>query len=114
MKYGSICRGIAYMPDDELIDPFTRARMFQVTSRGDEVRVIAYHGQSSVEAQRRPGGKGWEALALTQQPKGDLPLTGVLFTDIPQCAWSTLDLAVSVLRSRFGDHFTKRVALKVE
>ncbi|MFF4507642.1 hypothetical protein [Streptomyces sp. NPDC001401] len=53
-------------------------------------------------------------MALTQQPKGDLPLAGVLFTDIPQCAWSTLDLAVSVLRSRFGDHFTKRVALKVK
>ncbi|MFF4507641.1 hypothetical protein [Streptomyces sp. NPDC001401] len=45
MKYGSICRGIAYMPDDELIDAFTRARMFQVACRGDEVRVIAYHGE---------------------------------------------------------------------
>ncbi|MGW2882562.1 hypothetical protein ACWDBP_41510 [Streptomyces sp. NPDC001233] len=102
------------MPNDELIDAFTRARMFQVTCRGDEVRVIAHHGQSSVEAQHRPGSKGWEALALTQQPNGDLPLTGVLFTDIPRSAWSTLDLAASVLRSRFGDHFTKRVALKVK
>lgn len=114
MKSGSICRGIAYMPDDELIDAFTRAKMFQVASDGDEVRVIAYHGESPVEAQRRPRGKGWEALALTQQPEGDLPLTGVLFTDIPQSAWGTLDLAVSVLRSRFGDHFTKHVALKVK
>lgn len=68
MMYGSICRGIAYMPDDQLIDAFTRAKMFQVASRGDEVRVIAYRGESFVETQRRPGGKGWEALALTQQP----------------------------------------------
>ncbi|MGW6021292.1 hypothetical protein [Streptomyces sp. NPDC055099] len=102
------------MPDDELIDAFTRAKMFQVASRGDEVRVIAYHGESFVEARHQPGGEGWEALALTQQPKGDPPLTGVLFTDIPRSAWGTLDLAVSVPRSRFGDHFTKRVALKVK
>jgi hypothetical protein len=112
MMYGSICRGIAYMPDDELTDAFTRARTFQVTSRGDEVRVIVYHGESSIEAQRRPGGRGWEALALTQQPRDDLPLTGVLFVDIPESAWATLDLAVSALQNEFGDHFTKRATLK--
>ncbi|MFI6088477.1 hypothetical protein [Streptomyces sp. NPDC051218] len=112
MMYGSICRGTAHMPDDQLKDAFARARTFQVTSRGEEVRVIAYHDESSIEAQRRPGGKGWEALALTQQPKGDLPLTGVLFMDIPQSAWGPLDLAVSALQNEFGDHFTKRATLK--
>lgn len=114
MMFGSICRGIARTPDDQLVDAFTRAKAFQVASRGDEVRVIAYHDESFIEAQRRPGGKGWEALALTQQPKDDLPSTGVLFMDIPQGACGAMDLAVSVLQSRFGDHFTKRVTLKIK
>ncbi|MFE3182730.1 hypothetical protein ACFXKR_17940 [Streptomyces violascens] len=100
------------MPDDELRDAFARARRFQVTSRGDEVRVIIYYGESSIEVQRRPGSKGWEALALTQEPKGELPLTGVLFMDLPQSAWGRLDLAVGALRNEFGDHFTKRATLK--
>lgn len=102
------------MPDGEPVDAFTRARMFQVTSRGGEVRVIAYHGESFAEAQRRPDSKGREALELARQPKDDPSLTGVPFMDIPQSAWGTPTLAVGVPKSRFGDHVTKRVALKIK
>lgn len=115
MMYGSICNGLAYMPDEDLAEAFITAKTFQVTSMGsDEARVIAYHGESFVQAQRRPGGKGWEALTLTQRPKGCAPSTGVPLADIPKAAWATLDFMLSMLRGRFGDNFIERVTVKVK
>ncbi|MGF0173144.1 hypothetical protein ACQF36_22375 [Streptomyces sp. Marseille-Q5077] len=113
MISGSICRGLAYMPDEDLAQALTRPESLRVASTGNEVTVWADLEGMTVRAQRVRE-TGWLAVSLTFKETGTghgAAMMGYLMLPAPDTASRTLDHLVSQLQDRLGPTFDRRLTL---
>lgn len=113
MIAGSICRGLAHMPDEDVARALTRPESLRVASTGSKVTVWADLEGMTVRAQRVKDAD-WLAVSLTfkeTETEHGAATMGYLMFPVPDTASRTLDHLVSQLQGRLGATFDRHLTL---